>query len=93
MDAMKQPRGKIIIAPALNVWPHESETAKALAMAGMTVGFIRRSEGHRTTKADVIIDGAAWEIKARESDKAKVVEKNLVRRSIKQRTSYSMPEE
>lgn len=45
---MKSPKGKIIIAPDLNVWPHEYETAKALAMAGMTVEFIRRSEEYRT---------------------------------------------
>lgn len=77
MISMKQPRGKIIIAPDLNVWPHEYETAKALAMAGMTVEFIRRSEEHRTTSADVIVNGLIWEIKAPESDKAKVIEKNL----------------
>lgn len=77
MIDMKQPRGKIIIAPDLNVWPHEYETAKALAMAGMTVEFIRRSEEHRTTSADVIVNGLIWEIKAPESDKAKVIEKNL----------------
>lgn len=74
---MKQPRGKIIIAPDLNVWPHEYETAKALAMAGMTVEFIRRSEEYRTTSADVIVNGLIWEIKAPESDKTKVIEKNL----------------
>lgn len=77
MAPMKQSRGKIIIAPNLNVWPHEYETAKALAMAGMTVEFIRRSEEHRTTSADVIANGLIWEIKAPESDKAKVIEKNL----------------
>lgn len=74
---MKQSRGKIIIAPDLNVWPHEYETAKALAMAGMTVEFIRRSEEYRTTSADVIIDGVEWEIKAPKSDKLKMVQKNL----------------
>lgn len=77
MIGMKQPRGKIIIAPDLNVWPHEYETAKALAMAGMTVEFIRRSEEYRTTSADVIANGLIWEIKAPESDKTKVIEKNL----------------
>lgn len=77
MFAMKQSRGKIIIAPDLNVWPHEYETAKALAMTGMTVEFIRRSEEYRTTSADVIMNGLIWEIKAPESDKAKVIEKNL----------------
>ncbi len=73
---MKQ-LGKIVIAPDLNVWPHEYETAKALAMAGMTVEFIRRSEEYRTTSADVIIDGEYWEIKAPKSNKASAVDKNI----------------
>lgn len=77
MSTMKQPRGKIIIAPDLNVWPHEYETAKALAMAGMTVEFIRRSEEYRTTSADVLIDGMEWEIKAPRSDKASSIDKNI----------------
>lgn len=76
MIVMKQPRGKIIIAPDLNVWPHEYETAKALAMAGMTVEFIRRSEEYRTTSADVIINGMEWEIKSPRSDKASAIDKN-----------------
>lgn len=80
--AMKSPKGKIIIAPDLNVWPHEYETAKALAMAGMTVEFIRRSEEYRTTSADVVIDGMEWEIKPK-SDKLKMVQKNL-RRALHQ---------
>lgn len=83
MSTMKQSRGKIIIAPDLNVWPHEYETAKALAMAGMTVEFIRRSEEYRTTSADVIIHGEEWEIKAPRSDKASAVDKN-VRKALHQ---------
>ena len=63
-------RGKIIIAADLNVWPHEYETAKALAKSGLTVEFVRRSEEYRTTSADVIIDGECWEIKAPISNKA-----------------------
>lgn len=74
---MKNQKGKIIIAPDLNVWPHEYETAKALAMAGMTVEFIRRSEEQRTTSADVLIDDIEWEIKAPRSDKASAVDKNI----------------
>lgn len=70
-------QGKIIIAPDLNVWPHEYETAKALAMSGKIVEFIRRSEEYRTTSADVIIDGEYWEIKAPRSSKASAVDKNI----------------
>lgn len=77
MTPMKQSRGKIITAPDLNVWPHEYETAKALAMAGMTVEFIRRSEEYRTTSADVIIDGMEWEIKAPKAINPKAIERNL----------------
>ena len=77
MIVMKKTRGKIIIAPDLNVWPHEYETARSLAMAGMTVEFIRRSEEYRTTSADVIIDGAAWEIKAPKAINPKAIERNL----------------
>lgn len=73
---MKQ-MGKIIIAADLNVWPHEYETAKALARAGLTVEFIRRSEEYRTTSADVIIGGECWEIKAPRSNKASAVDKNI----------------
>lgn len=77
MNAMKQTMGKIIIAPDLNVWPHKYETAKALAMAGITVEFIRRSEEYRTTSADVVIDNMEWEIKAPKSGQLKAVQKNL----------------
>lgn len=70
-------RGKIIIAADLNVWPHEYETAKALAKSGLTVEFVRRSEEYRTTSADVIIDGECWEIKAPISNKASAIDKNI----------------
>lgn len=70
-------QGKIIIAPDLNVWPREYETAKALAKPGLTVEFIRHSEEYRATSADVIIDGECWEIKAPISDKASAIGKNI----------------
>lgn len=77
--------GKIIIAPDLNIWPHELETAKALALAGMTVEFIRRSEEQHATSADVLIDGIQWEMKAPKGESIKIVERNL-RRAIRQST-------
>ena len=76
-------KGKIIISPDLNVWPHEYETAKALAKSGLIVEFIRRSEEYRTTSADVIIGGECWEIKAPISNKASAVDKN-VRKALHQ---------
>jgi hypothetical protein len=80
---MKNEMGKIIIAPGLNIWPHELKTAKTLAAAGFTVEFIRRSEEPRRTSADVKINGAEWEIKSPESDNLKAVQRNL-HRALKQ---------
>jgi hypothetical protein len=80
---MNSGQGKIIIAPGLNVWPHELKTAEALAAAGLTVEFIRRSEAPRQTSADVRIDGVEWEIKSPEADNLKAVQRNL-RRALKQ---------
>jgi hypothetical protein len=80
---MKNEMGKIIIAPGLNIWPHELKTAEALAAAGFTVKFIRRSEEPRQTSADVNINGTEWEIKSPEANNLKAVQRNL-RRALKQ---------
>lgn len=69
--------GKIIIQSGANVWPHELKTAEALAAAGYSVEFIRRSEEQRVTSADVIIGGVIWEMKAPKASNMKAVEKNL----------------
>lgn len=53
------------------------KTAEALAAAGRTVEFIRRSEEQRTTSADAIIDGIVWEMKAPKASNLKAIEKNL----------------
>ncbi|MBQ9002875.1 MAG: hypothetical protein IJ087_13570 [Eggerthellaceae bacterium] len=74
---MSQQQGKIIIAPGVNVWPHEMKTAEALAAAGYIVEFMRRSEGFRVTTADVVINGVIWEMKSPESSQLKVIEKNI----------------
>lgn len=68
---------QIIIQSGANVWPHEMKTAEALAAAGRTVEFIRRSEEQRTTSADAIIDGIVWEMKAPKASNLKAIEKNL----------------
>lgn len=36
--------GDIIIPGDANVWPHEQRTAQALARAGHTVQFVKKSE-------------------------------------------------
>lgn len=74
---MTSNRGQIIIQSGANVWPHEMKTAEALAAAGYTVEFIRRSEEQRVTSADVIIGGVVWEMKAPKAPNMKAVEKNL----------------
>ncbi len=75
--------GKVIVPPDVNVWPHEMETARALARSGLTVEFIRRREGQHVRSADVLIDGEEWEMKAPASSRLKMVEQNL-RRALKQ---------
>lgn len=76
-------KGKVIIGPGTNVWPHELKTAEALATAGYTVEFVRRSEQKRVHSADVLIEGELWEFKAPTSDKTSAVDKN-VRKALHQ---------
>ena len=80
---MKSGSGKIVIAPGINLWEQEYETAQALAAAGLTVEFIRRSEESRRTSADVIVNGLAWEMKAPMADNVRAIDRNL-RRALHQ---------
>lgn len=83
MASMKNSQGKIIIAPGINLWEQEYETAQALAMAGLTVELIRRSEESRRTSADAMINGFVWEMKAPKADNARAIDRNL-RRALHQ---------
>lgn len=74
---MEITRGKIIIPAGVNVWPHELDTAKALAAAGYVVEFAERREGQYEKSADLIIAGQSWEMKAPKSDKPAAIDKNL----------------
>lgn len=85
VDNMKNHQGKIIIAPDINLWEQEYETAQALAKAGLTVEFIRRSEENRRTSADAVINGLVWEMKAPKADNARAIDRNL-RRALHQST-------
>lgn len=76
---MAKSKGKIIIEPGLNIWPHELKTAEALANAGYTVKFIRKSEADYEKTPDVLIDGEPWEMKAPNGSLMKRVEKNIRR--------------
>ena len=80
---MNTGKGKIIIEPGANVWPHELKTAEALAIAGYTVEFMRRSEVEHQTSADVSINGVIWEMKAPKSGQIDMIQKNL-RRALHQ---------
>lgn len=80
---MAEKRGKIIIPANVNVWPHELDTAKALAVAGKTVEFIQPIEGQRVHTPDIQMDGVAWELKAPESGSSNALQKNL-RRALHQ---------
>lgn len=80
---MAESQGKIVIGPGLNVWPHELKTAEALAIAGYTVEFIRKSEIDHEKTADVLIDDAIWEFKAPKSGKTNMIQVNM-RRALHQ---------
>lgn len=77
MQHMENKRGKIIIPAGVNVWPHELDTAKALAAAGYVVEFAERREGQHEKSADLIIAGQLWEMKAPNGSSMKAVERNL----------------
>ena len=76
---MVKRQGKIIIAPGLNIWPHELKTAEALAGAGYVVEFVKKSEIDFEKTADTLIDGIRWEFKSPTSDSLKAIERNLKR--------------
>ena len=76
---MNKSKGKIIREPGLNVWPHEMRAAEALAAAGYTVEFVKKSENDYEKTPDVLINGELWEIKAPKSSLMKRVEKNIRR--------------
>lgn len=71
--------GNIIIPGDANVWPHEQKTARALARAGYTVEFVKKSEDPYATSADVLINGTLWEMKSPTASNIKAVERNLKR--------------
>ncbi len=76
---MIKPRGKIVIEPGTNVWEHELRTAEALAAAGYTVMFVKKSEVDYEKTADTLINGIRWEFKSPTADNLKTVERNLKR--------------
>lgn len=72
-------KGCVRIPDGVNVWPHERETALALARVGKAVEFVKKSNEPYATSADVMIDGLLWEMKSPTSGKLRMVERNLRR--------------
>jgi hypothetical protein len=76
---MKKITGNITRPADCDVWPHEMKTALALAAAGHDVRFVRKSDHPNVRTADLIMDGAVWEMKAPKSSNIKAVQRNLRR--------------
>ncbi len=70
-------RERIVIESGANVWPHELKSAQALAAAGHTVRFVRKSYKQRETSPDILMDGLIWEMKAPKSSKLKPIQLRL----------------
>lgn len=77
--------GKVIVPAHIEVWPHEFKTAQALAAAGSTIEFLRRSEGAGVKPADIIMNGVAWEMKAPRTANLKKIQRVLRRASSQSR--------
>lgn len=71
--------GHIDIPGDVDIWPHELETAKALARAGHNIKFVKKSNDQYKKTADCYIDGELWESKAPKASNARGVERNLQR--------------
>ena len=74
---MTKSKGKIIIEQGASVWPHEMQTAEALASYGYTVRFIRKSEDDHRRTADAFVDDMLFEMKAPTGSHLSVVGKNI----------------
>lgn len=74
---MKKRVGKIIIPGDVNIWPHEREIAKVLAIHGYNIEFIRKSNRLREHTSDVLIDGMKWELKSPNANHTRTIYKNL----------------
>ena len=54
---MKRCTGNITFGAESNIWPHEMETAKALALAGYDIVFVDRPDKQGERVADILMDG------------------------------------
>lgn len=79
---MQKEKGKIIIPANTNIWPHEFETAKALANFGYLIEFKKKTERYKTHSADAYVNGVLWEFKSPKSNKLDAIERNLRKAKI-----------
>ena len=56
--------GKVTKIGDVSPWPHEEATAKALALCGYDVTFIKASDREYEHSADAYVDNVLWEFKA-----------------------------
>ena len=82
---MKRKTGNISIPGDVDIWPHEYQTAVALARAGYDVVFIKKSNEEHEQTPDILIDGQRWEMKAPKASNARAIDRNL-RRALRQST-------
>lgn len=78
-QCMKRCIGNITFGAESNIWPHEMETAKALALAGYDIVFVDRPGKQGERVADILMDGDTWEMKSPRSDSLKAIERNVKR--------------
>ena len=78
--------GRIVIPSHIDIWPHELETARALAASGRDIEFLRRISGDNVKSADIVMEGVTWEMKAPQTDAIKRLER-IVRRASQQSSS------
>lgn len=76
---MKRCTGNITFGAESNIWPHEMETVKALALAGYDIVFVDRPGKQGERVADILMDGDTWEMKSPRSDSLKAIEGNVKR--------------
>ena len=82
---MSKQTGNISIPGDVDIWPHEYQTAVALARAGYNVTFIKKSDVQHEQTPDILIDGERWEMKAPKASNARAIDRNL-RRALRQST-------
>lgn len=72
--------GRVIIPANVYPWPHELRVAQVLAAAGHVVGFLPT----RSTKtADVLVDGAEFEIKSPKTANTNSLE-HIIKKGLRQ---------